>query len=105
VFSTRIGKKKTRTVGVAVTMTGCDGFPPDGAAILQYSVMKQQKLQKASRYQYHFYVIYHPEARDCAKHLATLNYTLIERESPVLPHDIREGSELREKITKSGTCS
>jgi hypothetical protein len=103
IVSTPNEGEKTRTVAVTVTLTGCSGYPPDGAALLQYSLMKQQRLRSTSRYQYHYYVIYHPSARDCAKHLANLNYTLIERESPVLPQDIR-GKELRERISDSGTC-
>jgi hypothetical protein len=92
------GKEKPRTVGVAVTVTGCDSFPPDGAAVLQYSVMRQQEK---SRYKYSFYAIYHPNARKCTLPLADLNFTLLERESPVLPHEIK-GSFLREKISKTG---
>jgi hypothetical protein len=113
--------KRERTVGVAVTVTGCAGYhpdgarvSPDGAAVLQYSIMRQQKLQSTtgaqrippppppSRYRYYFYAIYHPSARECVGPLADLNFTLIERESPVLPRDIR-GSQLRESIAKSGT--
>jgi hypothetical protein len=96
--------KKVRTVAVATTLTGCSGFPPDGGAVLQYSVMKHQKLKSMpSRYQYHFYAIYHPSAKECALPLADLNYTLLERDSPVLPQDIRNGSELRDRIAGSGT--
>jgi hypothetical protein len=97
-----------RTVGVAVTLTDCVGFPPDGAAVVQYSVMKHQKLKSLqgspSRYQYHFYAIYHPSAKECALPLADLNYTLLERNSPVFPQDIREGSDLRNDISRSGKC-
>jgi hypothetical protein len=101
---------RARTVGVAVTLTDCGGFPPDGAAVVQYSVMRHQQLKSeqaspsGSRYRYHFYAIYHPSARECALLLADLNFTLLERESPVLPEDIREGSDLRNDIAASGKC-
>jgi hypothetical protein len=80
---------------------------PDGATVLQYSLMRQQKLKgkhSPSRYRYYFYVIYPPSARECAEPLADLNLTLVERESPVLIQDIQQGSELREWLPKSGTC-
>jgi hypothetical protein len=103
-------EKGTRTVGVAVTVTGCTDVFVDGAAVLQYSIMRQQQHNRnkklrstsSSRYQYHFYVIYHPSARECAEPLKDLNFTLVERESPVLPEDI-QGNDLRATIAKSGT--
>jgi hypothetical protein len=95
-FAKKAGKSE-RTVGVVVTLTGCDGFPPDGAAVLQHSIARQ-----SSRYRYSFYVVHHPSAKDCAGPLADLNFTLVERESPVLPQDI-QGRELRDSIAMSGT--
>jgi hypothetical protein len=93
----------TRTVAVVVTITSCDSFPPDGVAVLQYSVMKHQKeLLRGSRYRYSFYAIHHPSARACSAPLADLNFTLLERESPVDPKDIR-GSLLRSQIAWNGT--
>jgi hypothetical protein len=108
---TKKKSKGARTVGVAVTVTGCSDVFADGAAVLQYSVMMMQKRQQQqrkklrsapSRYQYYYYVIYHPSARKCAEPLKDLNFTLLERESPVLPEDIR-GADLRAAIAKSGT--
>jgi hypothetical protein len=99
--------KPERTVGVVVTFTECKRGMTDALPVLQYSIMRQQKLRRLlgspSRYGYHFYVIYHPMAKMCVKPLADLNFTLLERESPVLPHEIR-GEHLRTTIAKSGTC-
>jgi hypothetical protein len=93
------------SVGVVVTITGCSNFPPDGAAVLQYSVLRQQREERPnSPYRYQFYAIYHPSARACAEPLADLNFTLMERESPVLPHEIK-GRALRDVIATSGTSS
>jgi hypothetical protein len=91
------------SVGVVVTLTGCSNFPPDGAAVLQYSVLRQQQKERPnSPYRYQFYAIYHPSARSCAEPLADLNFTLMERESPVLPDEI-QGRALRDIIATSGT--
>jgi hypothetical protein len=102
------GGRRGRTVAVAMTITACGEDPRDGAAVAQYSVVKHQELKgkhgSPSRYQYHFYALYHPSAKECALLLADLNFTLLERESPVLPEDIREGSDLKNDIAESGKC-
>jgi hypothetical protein len=104
-YSSSPEHEQIRTVGVAVTLTGCKGTTGDGAAVLQYSILKQQRrLRLPSRYRYHFYAIHHPTARECAAPLADLNFTLLEREVPVRPQDIR-GEFLRENIDKGGTCA
>jgi hypothetical protein len=91
------GKKEENiTVGIVVTVTGCDGFPPDGAAVLHHSIVRQPL-----RYRYYFYAVYHPSARECAETLADLNFTLLERQSPVTPEEIR-GEVLRNTIARGG---
>ena len=87
------------TVGVAVTVTGCDAsFPIDGAAVLKYSFLRHS----SERYRYQFYAIYHPMAAECVKTLEDVGYVLLERETPVNISAI-EGEYLRGRIAKSGT--
>jgi hypothetical protein len=87
------------TVGVAVTVTGCDAsFPIDGAAVLKYSFLRHS----SERYRYQFYAIYHPMAAKCVKTLEDVGYVLLERETPVNISAI-EGEYLRGRIAKSGT--
>jgi hypothetical protein len=86
------------TVGVAVTVTGCDpDFPLDGAAVLRYSLLRHA----SERYSYKFYAIHHPLARDCVRPLAEAGYVLLERETPVNVSSIA-GKYLRERMPKSG---
>ena len=89
------------TVGIAVTVTGCSkSFPLDGAAVLQYSLYRNNSF---GRYDYAFYAIYHPTAFECVAPLASLGFALLERETPVNVSEIR-GTELRERISGNGTC-
>jgi hypothetical protein len=76
------------SIAVATTITGCSRkFPMDGAAILQYSLLNA--TSSASRYRYHFYAIYHPDATECVQSLAALGYTLLERQEPVRVSEIQ----------------
>ena len=89
------------TVGIAVTVTGCSkAFPLDGAAVLQYSLFRNNTF---GRYEYAFYAIYHPTAFDCVAPLASLGFALLKRDTPVNVSEIR-GTELRERISGNGTC-
>jgi hypothetical protein len=89
------------TVGVAVTITGCAAdFPVDGAAVLRYSLLRHA----SNRYQYRFYAIYHPLARNCVEPLSDVGYVLLERDTPVNVSAI-EGDYLRRRMPKSGTLA
>lgn len=85
------------TVGVAVTVTGCSTFPLDGAAVLKHSLSRLTSF----RYRYQFYAIYHPTASACVGPLASIGYTLLERDSPVNVSTI-QGDFLRNHISSSG---
>lgn len=76
------------SIAVATTITGCSRkFPMDGAAILQYSLLNA--TSSTSRYRYHFYAIYHPDATECAQALAALGFKLLERTEPVRVSEIQ----------------
>jgi hypothetical protein len=91
------------SIAVATTITGCsEKFPMDGAAILQYSILNA--TSSTSRYRFHFYAIYHPNATKCAQSLGTLGYTLLEREGPVRVSEI-QNRHFREILPKTGASS
>ena len=100
VMSSLTGDNPTlETVGVVVTVTACSDFPPDAAAVLQYSI-----LNVTSRFKYQFYAIHHPSALHCVLPLASLGFTLLEKDTPVNVSEI-QGEYLRKRLPKSGEFS
>jgi hypothetical protein len=106
----------TTTIGYVVTVTDCgeDGefpFPiTEGAAVLYYSIQRAHAAAAAAQtdddaisYDFKVYAVYHPAAAACAQTLAPLNYTLIQRDTPVAVPDI-QGDYLRDHIHANGCC-
>lgn len=94
-------------IGVASTITSCgpESAVAEGAAVLQYSIqLTSHQGSKGGRYAYDFYILYHPEAKECALPLADLGFSLLETPTPVALEEIREGSILRERISNNGCC-
>jgi hypothetical protein len=93
------------TIGIASTVTMCGTDPfYEGAAVLKYSIeMTSIHGTKGGKYDYKFYVMYHPDAKECVLPLKDLGFTLLERPTPVNVSDI-EGDVLRERIVKNGCC-
>jgi hypothetical protein len=94
-------------IGYAVTITGCSstGDPlTEGAAVLQHSIHRASVHGTlGGKYDYRLYALVHPEAAPCARPLADLGYTVLERETPVAVADIA-GAFLREQIATNGCC-
>jgi hypothetical protein len=88
-----------------VSMTTCGEDPfMEGAAVLKYSIhLTSIRGNMGGRYDYKMYAIFHPDAAECAKGLASLGFDLIERPLPVKVEEI-EGEYLRSKIDKNGCC-
>jgi hypothetical protein len=93
------------TIGIASTITGCGPDPfIDGAAVLKYSI-DQTSIHgpKGGKYDYKYYILYHPNATECVLPLKALGFELLERPTPISVSDI-EGDVLRERITTNGCC-
>ena len=98
-------KRGATTIPFFVSMTTCGDEPfMEGAAVLKYSIhLASIHGDLGGRYDYKMYAIYHPDAAECAKDLASLDYELIERPVPVVTAEI-EGEFLRSRIENSGCC-
>jgi len=95
----------TKTIGWAVTITGCgtDSIA-EGAAVLKHAIhLTSIHGPLGGQYDYKMYAIYHPDGEKCAKSLEPLDFTLIRRETPVAVKDI-QGEFLRSKIHDNGCC-
>lgn len=104
---TREESNTTTTVAYVATITSCGTDPnnkaipfqiAEGAAVLRHSIARNQV-----KYDFEAFVMYHPDAKDCAEPLQDLGYTTIERDIPVPVQDI-QGEFLRERIVKNGCC-
>lgn len=93
------------TIGIASTITACgkDRFT-EGAAIMKYSV-DQTSIHgnKGGKYEYKFYIFYHPDAIECTSPLKDLGFELVESPTPLNVSDIR-GEVLRDRIVNNGCC-
>ena len=88
-----------KTIGWAVTITGCGSDPiTEGAAVLKHAIhLTSIRGNLGGRYDYKMYAFYHPDGEACALTLKDLGYELVRRETPVAVQDI-EGKFLRERI-------
>ena len=92
------------TIGIASTITGCGEDPfIDGAAVLKYNLDTLSERPE-SRFKYHNYVFYHPNATECALPLKDLGYILLEKPTPIKVEEIGGDGGLRERIVNNGCC-
>lgn len=92
------------TIGIASTITGCGKDPfIDGAAVLKYN-LDTLSQRPESKFQYHNYVFYHPNATECALPLKDLGYILLEKPTPIKVEEIGGDGGLRERIVTNGCC-
>ncbi len=93
------------TIGIVSTITGCGSDPfTEGAAVLKYSIdLTSIHGPKGGKYNYKMYIMYHPDAVECALPLMDLGFELVERQTPVNVSDI-QGDILRERIVRNGCC-
>lgn len=96
-------KEPTATIAYAVSLTGCQNFQTDGAAVLKHSIHMVSYPFRGSRYAYKMYVFAHPSAANCTEPFRTLGYEVLVRETPIDVADIR-GDFLREKVGITGCC-
>jgi hypothetical protein len=92
-------------IAYAVSITGCGHDPiTEGAAVLYHSIHRSSIHGSLNgKYDYMMYAIYHPSAKECAMSLRDLNYTLLERDTPIQVKDIQK-EYLRTKIVSNGCC-
>ena len=96
------------TIGIASTISNCGPDPfTEGAAVLKYSIdltsASSSSSQSGGKYDYEFYIMYHPDALQCVLPLQDLGFHLLERPTPVNVSDI-QGDILRERIENNGCC-
>jgi len=93
------------SIGIASTVTGCGTEPfTEGAAVLKHSIeMTSIHGTKHGKYDYKFYIMYHPNATECVLPLRELGFVLLERPTPINVSDI-QGDVLRERIVHNGCC-
>ena len=103
--TTMTSNKSTITIGVASTITSCDSDKfIEGAAVLKYSI-DQTSIHgpKGGKYDYHMYILHHPDALECSLPLKDLGFELLQLPTPVNVSDI-QGDFLRDRIVSNGCC-
>ena len=103
--TTVIHDKNTIVIGIVSSITGCGPDPfTEGAAVLKYSIdLTSIHGTKGGKYDYKMYIMYHPDASECALPLKDLGFELLERPTPVNVEEI-QGEVLRERIVRNGCC-
>jgi hypothetical protein len=104
-LSAPTNKNGATIIPFVVSMTNCGEDPfMEGAAVLKYSIhLTSIHGNLGGRYDYKMYAVYHPDAAECAKDLASLGFELIERPVPVKVEEI-QGEFLRSRIDANGCC-
>ena len=104
--------KSENTIAYAVSITSCvlneRNRLIDGAAVLKHSIHlnsidNHKNNNNGSKFSYEMFAFVHPDANDCTPHLQQLGYTVMIKETPVDPTQIK-GAFYKEHVVKSGCC-